>query len=174
MLSEDELKSKRCTWQYCPLRSNGPITAASTAHRRETICIIFYREHLFTDIAVSFMHFDLKWPVGFSIEKERLWETYRAFLLHLQNIVDVILLRRASGPLPLQTQPGHPRHLQLWREGWQWHTAWGEQVHHFTELAGEGRERQRMGENGRKRQERQGERHACAHRWRQWMEETVT
>lgn len=98
--------------------------------------------------------------------KKRLWETYRAFLLHLQNIVDVILLWRASGPLPLHTQPGHPRHLQLWREGWQWHTAWGEQVHHFTELAGEGRERQRgMGENGREKTgETEWETYTCTHK----------
>lgn len=95
------------------------------------------------------------WPFATSCMSFRFTqETYRAFLLHLQIIEDVILLWRAGRPLPLQTQPGHPRHLQLWREGWQWHTAWGEQVHHFTELAGEGRERQRMGKNGRKRREK--------------------
>lgn len=105
--------------------------------------------------AVSYMSYNLTWSDDFRFTQE----TYRAFLLHFQNIKDVILLWRASRPLPLQTQPGHPRHLQLWREGWQWHTAWGEQVHHFTELAGEGRERWWMGKNGRERQKKHSERH---------------
>ena len=102
-----------------------------------------------------------KWDVQYLIKNDKLqrhWETYRTFFLHLQNIVDVILFWRATRSLPLHTQPGHTCHLQLWREGWQWHTAWGEQVHHFTELAGEGRGRRRMGQNGRKRQQRQCER----------------
>lgn len=133
MLSEDELKSKRCAWHYCPLRTNGLSTAASTSHKGENI-------YLTENICCRYrcVIYGLRSQMICLFKKKK--KTYWAFLFHLQNVVDVIFLWRASGPLPLQTQPGHPCHLQLWREGWQWHTAWGEQVHHFTELAGEGRE----------------------------------
>lgn len=116
----------------------------------------------------SSVHFN---PNLISSVKEGQRETYWAFLLHLQDVEDVVFLWGAGGPLPLQTQPGHPCLLQLWREGWQWHTAWGEQVHHFTELTGEGRKREReTAENGRERS-RTGERERNIYMYKKWWQQ---
>lgn len=68
--------------------------------------------------------------------------SYRAFLLHLQDVADVVLLGRAAGAQPLQSHPGDADHLQLGREGRRRRAARGEQLHRFTELAAKMKERE--------------------------------